>query len=32
MEPGSYQLTMSVLMTPDKANFSGNDSLKVSQA
>ncbi len=24
MEPGSYQLTMSVLMTPDKANFSGN--------
>ena len=24
MEPGSYQLSMSVLMTPDKANFSGN--------
>lgn len=23
MEPGSYQLTMSVLMTPDKANFTG---------
>lgn len=23
MEPGSYQLVMSVLMTPDKANFSG---------
>ncbi|MBA1200206.1 acyl-CoA thioesterase [Pseudomonas capeferrum] len=24
MEPGSYQLSMSLLMTPDKANFSGN--------
>ncbi|KAF1054628.1 MAG: putative acyl-CoA thioester hydrolase [Stenotrophomonas maltophilia] len=24
MEPGHHQLTMSVLMTPDKANFSGN--------
>ena len=24
MEPGSATLTMTVLMTPDKANFSGN--------
>ncbi|MBC7211673.1 MAG: hypothetical protein H5U33_16310, partial [Pseudomonas sp.] len=24
MEPGNAQLTMTVLMTPDMANFSGN--------